>query len=250
MESSAAITVTELTVMLEGHTIIDNVSFTVPAGETTAIIGPNGAGKSVLLKSMLGLIPAAHGTVSILETENTSLARIAPRLSYIPQSLKIDPAFPLTIAGLFSLKSPRMVGATPAEAERMSELLALVGMKGREHLRLATLSGGQLQRILLAYSLVSEPELLLLDEPSAGVDTHGQESLYALLERIQSERQLTLLLVSHELDIVMRYANHVLCLNQSLLCEGLPSDVLTGEMLTEMYGHPVRHFDHQHKNHG
>jgi len=248
METSAAITVTELTVMLEGHTIIDNISFTVPAGETSAIIGPNGAGKSVLLKTMLGLIPANHGTVSILETENTSLAQIAPRLSYIPQSLKIDPAFPLTIAGLFSLKSSRFIGTTPAERERMSELLALVGMKGREHLRLATLSGGQLQRVLLAYSLVSEPELLILDEPAAGVDSHGQESLYALLERIQSERQLSLLLVSHELDIVMRYATHVLCLNQRLLCAGIPSDVLTGEMLTEMYGNPVRHFDHHHSH--
>jgi len=245
---SPAIIANDITVTLDGRTIVDDISFEVPRHKTTAIIGPNGAGKSVLLRAVLNLVPLVQGTVSILETENTALSQLASRMAYIPQSFKVDPTFPLTIAGLFALKSPRFIGATTEERNRMNELLTLVGMKGREHIRLAALSGGQLQRVLLAYSLMSEPELLILDEPAAGIDAEGQESLYALLERIQEERGLTLLLVSHELDIVMRYADNVLCLNQKLLCSGLPSEVLTGDVLAEMYGHPVKRFAHSHSH--
>ena len=244
--TDSAIDASHLRVTLDDHTIIDDVSFSVPVGQTTAIIGPNGAGKSVLLKSLLGLIPLAAGRVTFWGTDHRQWRAIAPRVAYIPQSIEIDHAFPLTVRGLFALKSPSFIGLSEARVERMQELLAMVGMAESDQALLHTLSGGQLQRVMLAYSLLNEPELLVLDEPSAGIDAQGQENIYALLERIQQEEQLTLLLVSHELDIVMRYSEQVLCLNKKLVCSGAPHEVLSNEVLREMYGGPIGHFHHSH----
>lgn len=243
--ASPAVRVTDLSVTLDGHLIINNVSFTVPVGETTAIIGPNGAGKSVLLKAILGLVPISHGRVEILGRNQTQYRRVAPRVSYIPQSLSFDDNFPLTVRGLFSFKSTRLIGMRATERTRMRELLERVGMKDFENAKLSTLSGGQLQRVLLGYSLLNKPQLLILDEPAAGIDISGQETIYSLLQRIQAEDRLTLLLVSHELDIVIRYANQVLCLNRDLLCAGVPHDVLSPDLLAKMYGEGVGHFVHQ-----
>jgi zinc transport system ATP-binding protein len=244
-----AIRVTNLTVRLEGRLILENLSFTVPEGQTTAIIGPNGAGKSVLLKAILNLLPLESGTVSMFDLDHTSFKKIAPLIAYIPQSLALDHNFPLTVEGLFSLKSRRRIGLTPGEHVRMRSLLELVGMSQIVHRSLSQLSGGQLQRVMIAYSLMNRPRLLILDEPSAGIDVHGQETIYALLHRIQQEEKLTLLLVSHELDIVMRYADQVLCLNKKLLCAGVPREVLSNDVLTAMYGEPIGHFVHTDHSH-
>jgi len=244
--SEAALEVADLTVTLGRHRVLDNVSFTVPFGQTTAIIGPNGAGKSILLKAILRLIPKDSGRVLIFGQPHEQYRKIAPLLSYIPQHFAVDPNFPLTIHDLFTLKSSRPVGLGPESATRMHALLKMVGIKGLEHALLSTLSGGQLQRVLLAYGLMDSPRLLLLDEPSAGIDIHGQETIYALLQRIQKESNLTMVLVSHELDIVMQFAQQVLCLNKELLCAGPPRTVLTNELLQEMYGTTVGHFTHGH----
>ena len=171
--------------------------------------------------------------------------RAASLVSYIPQQPEFDRDFPLTVEGLFSLKSARPIGMTSVEKERMNDLLDLVNMKPHLHKKISTLSGGQLQRILIAYSLMDHPKMLILDEPSAGIDIQGQETVYALLERIQAEERLTMLLVSHELDVVMQYADQALCLNQKLLCAGIPRKVLTNEILERMYGTPVGHIAHK-----
>lgn len=239
----------DLTVVLGGRVILDKLSFTVPTGQTTAVIGPNGAGKSVLLKTMLGLIPHQTGAVEFFGIDQSAWKKIAPQISYVPQSLDFDRVFPLTVEGLFSLKAKGLLGMNDAARSRMQELLTVVGMAGSQHTQLATLSGGQRQRVLIAYSLFNKPRLLLLDEPVAGIDTTGQENVYELLERIQDEEDITLLMVSHELDIVMRYASQVLCLNQQLLCAGVPREVLSNELLASMYGSSVGHFHHTHDKH-
>lgn len=241
-----AIHVKNLTVKLGGHTIIDAISFDIPPGQTTAIIGPNGAGKSVLIKALLGLIPATSGVVEFFGLSQKKYRQFADRISYIPQSLSLELTMPLTIMGLFMLTSDQVWGMSASEHERMDTLLNLVGMPDARTARLATLSGGQLQRVFIAYSLMRQPELIILDEPSAGIDLRGQESIYSLLERIQQREKVTLLLVSHELDIVMRYATQVLCLNRQLLCAGAPREVLSNELLATMYGAPVSHFEHTH----
>lgn len=248
MNEDPALDVSDLTVKLDSHTIIDNISFTVDSGTTTVIIGPNGAGKSVLLKSLLNLIPKTSGTVKFFGTDHEHYRRIAPLLSYIPQYVNFENTFPLTVRGLFSLKSPRPIGMSDIEETRMRELLDMVNVGKLELQRLRVLSGGQLQRVLIAYSLMDHPKLLLLDEPAAGIDVQGQETIYPLLKRIQREEKLTLIIVSHELQIVMQYADQVLCLNKELLCAGQPHKVLTNETLQQMYGTPIGHFDHQHHN--
>lgn len=246
MPPETAIAVKNLTVTLGHHRILDNLSFTIPAGQTTAIIGPNGAGKSVLIKAILGLIPKDSGTITIFGQPHEHYRQVATMISYIPQHFTVDHAFPLTIRDLFSLKSSRPLGLNPQQSHRMQELLQRVGLADLAKAPLPTLSGGQLQRALLAYGLMDNPRLLLLDEPSAGIDIKGQETIYALLQRIQQESNLTMVLISHELDVVMQFADQVLCLNRQLLCAGPPRSVLTTELLKEMYGAPVGHFTHTH----
>ncbi len=243
--SRPAIEVKDLTVELEGHVILDNVSFTVPVGNATAIIGPNGAGKSVLLKAVLRLLPKKSGMVQLFGTDHSNYRKIAPLISYIPQRFTIDHNFPVTTEELFSLKSPRPLGMHPTERVRMHELLSTVGVSHLLKKRLSMLSGGQLQRVLLAYSLMDHPKLLLMDEPYAGIDVHGQETIYALLARIRQEERITMVMVSHELEIVMQYAEQVLCLSKKILCAGAPQHVLTTELLHQMYGTPISHFQHE-----
>lgn len=239
-----AIRVTNLTVALDNHTILENLSFTVPTGQTTAIIGPNGAGKSILLKAILRLLPKVQGSVEIFGIPHEHYRKIAHLVSYIPQKMTFERSFPLTVHGLFSLKSKRTVGMTSDETKRMRDLLQLVGMEHHLNSKISTLSGGQMQRVLLGYSLMDQPQLLILDEPSAGIDVQGQDTVYGLLRRIQQQEHLTLLLVSHELEIVMQYASQVLCLNRQLLCAGVPREVLSNDLLEKMYGSPVGHFAH------
>lgn len=246
MDTVPALAVANLSVELGGHTIIDDISFSVQAGTTIAIIGPNGAGKSVLLKSILRLVPKKSGTITIFGHDHGNLRRISPLISYIPQVVDFDRNFPLTVQGLFALKSSRLIGMKDSERSRMTNLLNMVGGAHLVDKRLSILSGGQLQRVLLAYSLMDFPKLLILDEPAAGIDAQGQETIYHLLNRIQHEEKLTLLIVSHELQIVMQYADQVLCLNKKIICSGIPHKVLTNETLQQMYGAPIGHFTHQH----
>lgn len=240
-----ALDVKNLSVTLAEHKILDDVTFSVPVGSTCAIIGPNGAGKSVLVKAILRLVPKVSGEVTIFGTPHEKYRRVARQISYVPQRTNIHRDFPLTVHGLFALKSRQALGSSAADRARAQALLQTTGIASHEHRRLSELSGGQLQRVMLAYSLMDHPRLLILDEPSAGIDTAGQETIYALLKRIQRDQHLTLVLVSHELDVVMEYADQVLCLNRKLLCSGIPSQVLSQEMLNEMYGTPTRHFHHE-----
>jgi len=241
-----ALKVEDLTVKLDSHTILDHISFTTNPGSVTAIIGPNGAGKSVLLKSILRLLPTTSGSIEIFGINHQNYRRIAPLVSYIPQYININRSFPLTVSGLFSLKSPRPIGMSSVERQHMKDLLEKTNTSHLVNKRLSVLSGGQLQRVTLAYSLMDHPKILLLDEPAAGIDVQGQDTIYSLLSRIQQEEHLTMILVSHELQIVMNYADQVLCLNKELLCDGAPRKILTNETLQRMYGTEVGHFLHNH----
>ena len=242
--SETALEIKNLTVELGGHKIIEDISFSVPAGTTCAIIGPNGAGKSVLIKAIMRLLPKTSGEVTIFDTAHEQYRKIAGALSYVPQRLEFDPDFPLTVHGLFALKSRRPIGMSETDHDRMNDLLAMVGMQTHLRQKISQLSGGQLQRVLIAYSLMDKPRLLILDEPAAGIDVTGQDTIYTLLERIQKKEDLTMIMISHEIDVVMQYADQVICLNKQLLCAGLPHEALTTEVMHQMYGAPTAHFHH------
>jgi len=218
--------VEELSVSFGAHRVFRDLSFSLDAGSAMAVIGPNGAGKTVLFEALIGLLPH-EGTVTWARSV---------RIGYVPQKLDIDRDLPITGADLLGAKAT-VSGVRRSEA---TETLTQVGLADSiRHKPIGTLSGGQFQRLLLAAALIGEPNVLLLDEATAGVDELGGGLLYEMLHRLQQERDLTLLLISHELSVVYRYAANVLCLSGELACFGPPRAILTPELLAQLYGAPM-----------
>lgn len=232
--------VADLIVAFGDNLIIDNLNFEVKKGEVMAIVGPNGAGKTVLFRTLLGLLPY-KGTISW---------KTGVKIGYVPQKLFVEKSFPLSVLEFFKFKSRSL--------ERILFALSAVGIKGENHhdrdhvlhQRLGALSGGELQRILIAWSLLDNPEVLLFDEPTSGIDIGGEETIYNLLHALQEKNSLTIVLISHDLNIVYKYANTVLCLNREQLCFGEPSVVLDPNALSSLYGGETSFYRHEHeRNH-
>ena len=235
------LSVSELAVEINSHQIIENISFELSEDETMAVIGPNGAGKSVLFRALLGLLPHSGN----IEWKKDV------KIGYVPQKLAIDADLPLTTAEFFQLAG--------AKLSKVREALSWVGFEEdrphRGHLkdhvlsgRMGVLSGGELQRVLIAWALVRDPDVLLFDEPTSGVDVGAEETIYALLKKLQEKRKLAILLISHDLNVVYRFANKVICLNKEMVCYGPPADVLDKESLHKLYGGHVGIYQHSHKD--
>lgn len=231
------LTVKDVSVTLDNEQILRDVSFSVQKGEAVAVLGPNGAGKTVLFRALLGLIPYT-GTVHW---------RPGVKIGYVPQKFFMDRSAPITAMEFFLLQAPSFWRPGSAFISHLDEELLLVGLdQGVLQKELGELSGGETQRLLIAWALFNDPDVLLLDEPTAGVDVGFEGSIYALLHRLQTERGTTLLLISHDLSVVYRYAQRVVCLNKSVVCQGKPVDALNPAALTALYGESgyYRH-DHQ-----
>lgn len=226
--------VERLSVAFGRTAVLRDLSFSVAEGSSLAIIGPNGSGKTVLFKALIGAVPC-RGTVRW--TAGT-------RIGYVPQKLDIERNLPLTGLDVLHAKA----GLSAASENAVQRALRAVNLTPRVATKpIGALSGGQFQRLLLAFALTGGPTVLLFDEPTAGVDEPGEESLYAMIRRVQDAAGLTLLLISHELSLVYRYATAVLCLGRRGSCYGPPLEILTPERLQEMYGTPMkfhRHDDH------
>jgi zinc transport system ATP-binding protein len=220
--------VSSLSVRFGSKTVLDDLSFAVPAGGTLAVIGPNGSGKTVLFKALIGAVPS-EGTV-----------RWAPgtRIGYVPQKLDLERDLP--VSGRDFLRAKASVArATAADLARAMEIVRLAPETVAQPI--GTLSGGQFQRLLLAFALMGRPSVLLFDEPTAGVDAPGEEGLYDTLERLQRTEGMTLLFISHELSLVYHRADTVLCLSPFRgACLGPPLEILTPERLQEAYGVPLK----------
>ena len=225
------LTVERLSVRLDGSEVLHELSFSVQPASALAIIGPNGSGKTVLLRALIGAIPH-QGTIRWREDA---------RIGYVPQKLDIDRDAPIAAADLLAARAG-LVHASPAAVARV---VARAGLADEIMPRpIGTLSGGQFQRLLMASALLGDPNVLLLDELTAGVDQPGQERLNTTLDRLRREDGVTILLISHDLSIVSRYATHVLCLTREHTCFGVPREMLTTEMLARAYGEPVAFFRH------
>jgi zinc transport system ATP-binding protein len=238
MAGEIVLTVENLAVSLDGLQILRDVSFTLNQGEALAVIGPNGAGKTMLFRALLGLVPHA-GTV---------LWRPDVKIGYVPQRFSVERSAPITAMEFFLLKSDRFWRPSAEFISHLDHELGAVGLQ-RSVLRknLGELSGGETQRLLIAWALVRHPDVLLLDEPTAGVDTGFEDTIYALLHRVQAERGTTLLLISHDLNVVYRYAQRVLCLNRSVVCQGSPMEALNPEALATLYGESG-YYRHEHEH--
>ncbi len=203
-----------------GAEVLHDVTLRIDPGEIVTIVGPNGSGKSTLLRALLGIVPVRSGSVS--------RAR-GLRIGYVPQRLALDRSLPLTVRRFLSL--PQRV----SDAEATSSL-ARVGLPGVERQQMAALSGGQMQRVLLARALLIQPHILVLDEPTQGLDQPGEASFYRLIEEVRQATGAAVLMVSHDLHVVMAASDRVICLNGHVCCEGTPHVVSSAPEYRALFG--------------
>jgi zinc transport system ATP-binding protein len=223
--------VDRLSIRFEKVEVFTDLSFQVATGSSLAVIGPNGAGKTVLFQALIGSVPS-KGTI-----------RWAPdvRIGYVPQKLDIDRDVPITSWDFLRARSTSTRGADAG----IAYMLEMVGIsKEISNNSIGSLSGGQFQRLLVAFALLGNPSVLLLDEPTAGVDEPGQKQLNELVRHLQEERGLTVLFISHELSVVYQYATNVLCVSRRHACFGPPRKILTPDLLSQLYGTPVDYHVH------
>jgi len=220
-----------LRVAFGNRVVVRHLSFEVYSGDCLAIIGPNGSGKTVLLKALQHLIPYER---EILWSQEA-------HLGYVPQSVAADRQLPLRVRELLGAKA-RLLHLADQETEQVSSELNL----SPEFLNsgIGTLSGGQFQKALIAFALLGRPNALLFDEPTASLDELSEERIYELVHELQCQRGITVILVSHDLSVVYRYASRVLCLSKGKPCMGPPKEILTPEMLEEVYGAPPQYYRH------
>jgi zinc transport system ATP-binding protein len=219
--------VKNLNVKLDNRKIIEDLSFEVNKGDVLTILGPNGAGKTVLLKTLLGIFPYS-GKIDWRESV---------KIGYVPQRLPFIKETPMSVQDFFELKE--------SSIEKIKEALNSVGIKddflGK---KIGDLSSGQFQRILIAWALLKDPNVLFFDEPTTGIDIVAEETVYNLLERIRKDRDLTIFIITHDLSVVFKFSNYVICLNRSSVCKGVPREVLDQDKLHQLYGEEVKFYVH------
>lgn len=224
--------VKNLKIVLDHETIHSRLSFQLEEGEILTILGPNGSGKSVLLKALLGLLPY-HGDITWHNK---------PRIGYLPQHLSQQAIkkMPLTVADFFKLKQNIF------KKKEILQALDTVGLEASLYKKPAnTLSGGQFQRMLLAWVLISKPGLLILDEPTSGIDIGGDQNIYTLLDTLRTQYPLTIVMVTHDIHVVYAHSDKVLCLKRKdRACFGKPNSILTPQKLEHIFGMKLKFYQH------
>jgi zinc transport system ATP-binding protein len=232
MSADDILSVRNLGIRFGTRSVLHNLSFDVEAGDNLAIIGPNGAGKTALLKALLNLVPYEG------EIRWSNKARVG----YVPQKVAADRQMPLRVRDLLAAKA-RVLKLPLNGVDAVADTIGL----SRDVLSssIGTISGGQFQKALIAFALLGDPNVLLFDEPTASLDELAEEQIYDVVNRLQREQGLTVLLVSHDLSIVFRAADKVLCLSKDIVCFGPPREVLTPAALEAMYSAPPKYYQHR-----
>lgn len=218
-----ALEVKNLLVKFGEQEIIKNISFVLPEGTITALIGPNGAGKSVLLKTILGLFPY-EGQIKIFGENHLKKLDL---VGYVPQYYPQDPVLPLTVFEFLKL--------VQKDDEKIHQVLKEVAIENLKNKHLSQLSGGQLERVLFARAILNNPKILLLDEPVSETDIVGQKEFYEIIKYLNQEKKVTILITSHEITIIHTFAQRVICLNRSLVCEGPVNELFKEENIKKLY---------------
>lgn len=224
-------------VTLNKLAILENINLHVHCGELTVLIGPNGAGKTTLFRAMLGELPYT-GSLHFVHAGSEERF-VHPRIGYVPQKLDIDTLAPVTVLDLFAgalAHRPVWLGHSGATRARALDMLSVVNAHALLDQRLGQLSCGQLQRVLLALALTPAPDLLLLDEPVSGVDPAGIDLFYRMVSELRRTFDLSILLVSHDIPTAARFADRMIFLNRTILCDGSPREVLAGPCIRQTFG--------------
>jgi len=231
--------------------ILTNISFDINQGEYVALLGPNGGGKSTLIKLILGLLTPTSGEIEILSIKQKRFKEYY-KIGYVPQNVSLfDSNFPLsvyeTVALGLSSQKPWFSFLTKRDKEKIDSVLDRVDITNLQDKNLSQLSGGQRQRVMIARALVSQPKILILDEPSTGVDIASQEKFYQFLKRLNIEQNLTIIFITHDLGIIVDDVTNVLAVNQTMIFKGTSKEILSCESVSELYGtksHIIGHHSH------
>ena len=231
---SCCLRVEKLSVKIGNDEILKNAELHVHCGELAALIGPNGAGKSTLLKAILG----QRDYTGVIAFSQPGQRSKKPRIGYVPQSPAFDPSDPVSVADLFACcmsRRPAFLGLGKAMKDTVAECLSRVHGEELVNKRVGTLSGGELQRVLLALALDPMPNILILDEPLSGVDVEGMELLMDMLDEIRQKFDLSILMTTHDFSMLDRYVDKVVLLNSRVLCSGSPREVLCSEAFAQAF---------------
>ena len=238
IEPQEALRVEGVTVRLGGRTVLDDVSFSIRAGEFTGLIGANGAGKTTLFRVILGLQPTAAGSVRVGDSR-----RPGRDLGYVPQKFLLDPDMPLRGRDLVGLgiDGQRLGIPLPSRARRarVQEMIDAVDAESFADERVGRLSGGEQQRILIAHALISRPQLLLLDEPLANLDLRSAQEVVGLLSKIAVEHQIAVLISAHEMNPLLPVMDRIVYLAAGRAASGTAEEVVRSDVLSKLYGHHV-----------
>ncbi|QPM92478.1 ATP-binding cassette domain-containing protein [Pseudooceanicola algae] len=214
------VTVEDISVGYGADTVLAHVSLAIEPGEIVTIVGPNGSGKTTLLRSLIGAVRPSSGRI---------IRKGGLRIGYVPQKLHIDPTLPITVERFL-----RLPGGIPRSA--CSGVLARAGVPGLSRRQMSGLSGGQMQRVLLARALINDPEILLLDEATQGLDQPGSAAFYRQIEEVRRDTGCAVVMISHELHVVMSASDRVICLNGHVCCEGTPDIVSAAPEYRALFG--------------
>jgi len=250
MTTSLTLDIRDLWVFFNGQPALESISLEANRSELISVVGPNGGGKTTLLKAILGLIPFNRGEVRVLGKPAGSTA-LHGRIGYLPQGGEYDRYLPLRARDVVAMTRYARMGwrekLVAVDRERIDSALISVDMKDFGHSPFGTLSGGQRQRVLIARALAMDPPMMILDEPSTGLDTVAQDSFYELLHRLKVEKGLTILLVSHDIGGVSSYADRIACLNRKIHFHGRPQDCRDRDMLAQVFGRDIHFLLHDEK---
>ncbi len=230
--------------------VLKDISLNIHQGDYLGIIGPNGGGKTTLLKIILGLLKPKSGTVKLFGQDSDKF-KDRFKFGYVPQkAVNFDIKFPATVEEVVAMgryaKRGLLSQPTPEDKNQVHKALQEVDMLEYKDRLIGDLSGGQQQRVFIARALASEPEIIFLDEPTAGVDNKTQEQFYALLKKLNETLNLTLILISHDIDVIAHEATELAFVNQTLVYHGTPEKMLSGDYLQKLYGKDVKFISHNH----
>jgi len=234
---SIAVSAKKINVQYNDFHVLNDISFDIEKGSITAIIGPNGSGKTTLIKALLGLI-TYQGQVKIF---NRSVQSQLSKISYVPQKFDFDRNLPITVREFLDF-----LENTNRHKIKRTDICHEVQVHKIQDKLIGQLSGGQLQRVLFAGALLNKPQILFLDEAAAGVDIEGLGTFYELIQHVNHKHNITVVMISHEINMVYKYANQILCLNHDLICNTDPEHALTKKVIQKLYGRHTQFNPHLH----